>query len=95
MPYNCRKSCAPLFSPKVIYPQTKKADGMSWALRFVVISCVWVTFSTAAYAYIDPGTGSLLLQAAIASVLTVGAAIRFHSQRVKEFIKALARRLRR
>jgi hypothetical protein len=65
------------------------------AARLVVIACIWGIFPTAAYAYIDPGTGSLLIQGALATILTLGAAIRFHSQRVKEFIKGLARRLRR
>jgi hypothetical protein len=68
---------------------------MFWFAPFLVIVCIWAAFPTAAYAYIDPGTGSLLLQAAIASFLTLGAVIKLHSQRVKEFIKGLARRFRR
>jgi hypothetical protein len=68
---------------------------MSWMALLGVIAFVAVIFPTAAYAYIDPGTGSLLAQMAIASVLTFGAAIKFHSQRIKGFLNTLVRRFGR
>jgi hypothetical protein len=75
--------------------QFKKADVMSWLALLGVIVFVAAIFPTAAYAYIDPGTGSLLVQMAIASLLTVGAAIKFHSEQVRGFVKTLVRRFRR
>ena len=68
---------------------------MPWVTGLGVIALIGVIFPTAAYAYIDPGTGSLLAQMAIASVLTLGAAIKFQSQRIKGFLKGLFRRFRR
>jgi ABC-type Fe3+-siderophore transport system permease subunit len=68
---------------------------MPWVLLFGVIAFIGAIFPTAAYAYIDPGTGSLLVQAAIASVLTLGAAIKSQSQRFKGFLNSLVRRFRR
>ena len=67
----------------------------SWVALLGAIAFVAAIFPTAAYAYIDPGTGSLLAQMAIASVLTLGAAIKFQSQRIKGFLKSLVRRFRR
>jgi len=48
-----------------------------WRLRFIVHSGVWIVFAVfvccgRAYAYVDPGTGSYILQIVIAGV--VGAA---------------------
>ena len=40
---------------------------------------------------VDPGTGSLLAQTAIASLLTFGLAVKFHSQKTKTFIRGLDR----
>lgn len=67
---------------------------MSWAARVAVIASVWAIFPTAAHAYLDPGTGALLLQAAIASALTAAAAIKFQSQKLKHLISRLVSRLR-
>jgi hypothetical protein len=89
MPYYCYK--CPMPSTRTI----KKVDMMSWVALLGVIAFVAAIFPTAAYAYIDPGTGSLLAQMAIASVLTLGATIKFQSQRVKGFVKTLLRRFRR
>ena len=38
-----------------------------------------------AYAYIDPGTGSIMLQALIGGIAAAGAAISFYWSRIKSF----------
>jgi hypothetical protein len=43
--------------------------------------------STAAAAYFDPGTGSLLLQLLIAGALTAAASVKFYWMRIKEFVR--------
>jgi hypothetical protein len=67
---------------------------MPSTVRLAVIAFIAALFPTAACAYIDPGTGSLLAQTLIATLLTVGVAIRVYSQKIKRFINAIARRLR-
>jgi len=49
-------------------------------------------FVTPAYAYLDPGTGSILLQSLIASFLAVAAAGSLFWHRIKSFISGLFRR---
>tara|TARA_B100000767_G_C19447558_1_gene402606 strand:- start:235 stop:462 length:228 start_codon:yes stop_codon:yes gene_type:complete len=42
-----------------------------------------------AYAYLDPGTGSIILQAIIASIAAVSAAGTFYWRKIKTKIKSL------
>ena len=44
---------------------------------------------TNAYAYLDPGTGSIILQAIIAVIATAGATIAFYWRKIKMKIKDL------
>lgn len=44
-----------------------------------------VTLPSPAYAYLDPGTGSLILQAAIGTVAGVLVALRIYWQKIKAF----------
>lgn len=53
---------------------------MQWfvgALALLLIS------TDAAYAYLDPGTGSFILQMILAGALAVGASIKLYWQRIK------------
>jgi hypothetical protein len=45
--------------------------------------------STAAAAYFDPGTGSLLLQLLIAGALAAAASIKLYWMRIKEFVRQM------
>ncbi|MCY4426149.1 MAG: hypothetical protein OXC05_03845 [Halieaceae bacterium] len=42
--------------------------------------------STSAHAYLDPGTGSLLLQGLLAAIASVSYALKLHWQRVKAYL---------
>jgi len=42
-----------------------------------------------AYAYLDPGTGSIILQAIIAAIATAGATITFYWRKIKTSIKSI------
>lgn len=43
----------------------------------------------AAHAYLDPGTGSLLLQALVAGLLAAVMTVRIYFQRLKSFVRRL------
>ena len=45
--------------------------------------------SVNAYAYLDPGTGSIILQALIAATALVGSYLGFYWRKVKDFFKKL------
>ena len=60
----------------------KKADFLLLVLTFLVIA-------TPAMAYIDPGSGSMILQVILAGILGGLFAIKVFWQRVKAFFKAL------
>jgi len=55
-------------------------------LTIVVISCF---FSQPATAYLDPGTGSLILQMLIAGIIGAMFTIKMYWYRLKEFIARL------
>jgi hypothetical protein len=68
---------------------------LSAASRLLVIaSFIWAIFPTQAYAYLDPGTVSLVVQTVIVFFVFLGVFIRSQSRRVKELVKGLSRRLR-
>jgi hypothetical protein len=48
-----------------------------------------LTFSSPAWAYIDPGTGSLILQGLIAAFATTAAAISLYWRRLKDMWRSL------
>jgi len=49
-------------------------------------------FQVNAYAYLDPGTGSIILQAIIAAIALVGSYVGFYWRKVKEFFKRLSKK---
>jgi hypothetical protein len=57
------------------------------------VACALLVVSTApAYAYIDPGTGSMLVQAIAASVLTAGAMVGVFWKAIKNFFLNIGKR---
>ena len=56
--------------------------------KLLIISSVYFLSSMSnAYAYLDPGTGSMILQAIIASIAAIGAAGTFYWRKIKTKIK--------
>ena len=53
--------------------------------RLVVIS-ILIFSSSPVYAYLDPGTGSILLQGAIAAIATLAYTAKLYWYRIKAFI---------
>jgi hypothetical protein len=45
-----------------------------------------ITFPVSAQAYLDPGTGSILLQGAIAAVATIAYTVKIYWYRIKAFV---------
>jgi hypothetical protein len=81
----------------VIYHQGVTSTGtivMSHRTLIAASACILTILPTAAFAYIDPGTGSLLVQGAIASFVTAGVAIKVNARRVKMLFTKLVRHLR-
>ena len=58
---------------------------MSFKLFFLLIFAL--TFSTNAYAYLDPGMGSILLQGIIATIAGTSLTIGIYWQKIKDFFK--------
>jgi hypothetical protein len=73
-----------------------RADGMySAAARLLMIACfVWTIFPSEAYAYLDPGSATLLLQTIVVGFVFLAVTARSQSRRIKQFVKDLSRRLR-
>lgn len=56
---------------------------MSRMKIFFLLTCLFLT--TPAYAYIDPGTGSFLIQGLVATFFSATFAIKMYWQRVKKY----------
>ncbi len=52
--------------------------------KFLMIGLLCV-MSTPAFAYIDPGTGSMFIQAAIATIAGMGVTAKLYWQKIKSF----------
>tara|TARA_B100000401_G_C52398957_1_gene527885 strand:- start:277 stop:501 length:225 start_codon:yes stop_codon:yes gene_type:complete len=57
------------------------------SIVFLILFCL--VFSTDAYAYIDPGSGSIILQAIIAAIAGAGTAITIYWKKVKLFFSKI------
>lgn len=53
--------------------------------RTIILSAVLISFPSAAYAYVDPGSGSLILQ----MLMALGVGAMFYFRRIKHYIKGL------
>jgi|TARA_B110000483_G_C18160623_1_gene529168 hypothetical protein len=49
-------------------------------------------FSQDAYAYIDPGTGGIILQAIIGAIAATSLTIKIYWQKIKDFLKKRSKR---
>ena len=57
-----------------------------------VVCAVFILSTKPAYAYIDPGTGSMIVQAIAASVLTAGAMVGVFWKAIKNFFLNMGKR---
>ena len=55
----------------------------------VALALVCLTFPRPAYAYLDPGTGSYILQLILASLLGAAFAVKLFWKNIKAFFKGL------
>lgn len=60
---------------------------MNLKFKFFFVIFIWIFFPLNAYAYIDPGTGSLILQALIAGGITAMIFIRNFRDKVISFFR--------
>jgi hypothetical protein len=59
-------------------------------MRTIVVTIALIfTLTVPAYAYLDPGTGSIVLQAIIGGVAMVGATISVYWRKVRKFAASL------
>ena len=56
-------------------------------LLSLTIATVFASLSPPTYAYLDPGTGSIILQGVIAAIATVGFTAKIYWQRIKAFFQ--------
>jgi hypothetical protein len=55
----------------------------------MVIACLTVLYASPAHAYLDPGTGSIILQGLLAGIAAAMAAAGLYWARVKNFFSSL------
>ncbi len=55
-------------------------------LNFIFMETSWASFYPSILGYIDPGTGSIIIQAIIATVVGVGVALTLFWHRVLKFL---------
>jgi hypothetical protein len=63
-------------------------------LRWALLFATYVTFSSPAYAYLDPATGSIAVQVIIGAVATWLMYSKMYAAKAKSFILKLVRRQR-
>ena len=59
------------------------------AIAHSLVVLLGLGYSTSAFAYLDPGTGSIILQGLIAGIMVVAAAGGVFWQRIKSFVSSL------
>ena len=65
---------------------TNKKTNFIFCFLYILFS------SNNAYAYLDPGTGSIILQALIAAIALVSSYLGFYWRKVKDFFKKLSKK---
>ena len=58
-------------------------------MRTVVVATVALLASSPSYAYLDPGTGSIILQSVLAGIAVAIGFVRLYWQRFKAFLASL------
>ncbi len=61
-------------------------------LRMSIVAAVCLTMAAPACAYIDPGTGSLLLQGLLGTLAIAGAAIAQFRSQIRQFLAKFKRK---
>tara|TARA_Y100000768_G_scaffold272479_1_gene208496 strand:+ start:653 stop:853 length:201 start_codon:yes stop_codon:yes gene_type:complete len=56
-------------------------------LKLISLSLLISIFHTSAHAYIDPGVGSIILQAIIGAIAATSLTIKIYWQKIKSFFK--------
>lgn len=56
-------------------------------LKFILFFLFILMFNTNAYAYLDPGLGSIILQGIIAAIAATSLTIKIYWQKIKAFFK--------
>jgi len=56
---------------------------------FLILSAVYVMFPPRTYAYLDPGTGSYVLQVLLAAFLAGALTLKMYWKRIRVFVKGL------
>jgi hypothetical protein len=62
---------------------------MKSLLSLIILTVFSLFFATQAYAYIDPGTGSMLIQALIGAVAAVSVSIGIFWRHIRSFLDRL------
>ena len=57
------------------------------SFRFIFLFLCILMFNTKAYAYLDPGLGSIILQGIIAAIVATSLTIKIYWQKIKDFFK--------
>ncbi len=57
------------------------------ANRFLLVIAWFTVFPPRAFAYLDPGTGSLIIQSVIAAIAAVGVAVRLYWSRIRSWFQ--------
>ena len=63
-------------------PANKEIDRVNSNGSRLALCCIAAIYATPAYAYLDPGTGSLLIQGIIASIAAAGAVARLYWHKI-------------
>ena len=58
----------------------------------IFLFIVYFAFQVNAHAYLDPGTGSIILQGIIAAIALVGSYLSFYWKKVKDFFKKFSKK---
>jgi len=62
---------------------------MKTTKRFLTIILVYLVTPMSSYAYLDPGTGSALIQLLLGGILTLGLTIKMYWYRLKRYLKGM------
>ena len=58
----------------------------------ITLISLYFAQTTSSFAYLDPGTGSIILQAIIAVIALIGSYMSFYWKKVKDFFKKLKKK---
>ncbi|MBM3820386.1 MAG: hypothetical protein FJW14_15405 [Acidimicrobiia bacterium] len=65
---------------------------MKYGMIAAVAALVWLVAERPAYAYIDPGTGSMIYQAALTALLGLGLVVRQSRDSITRFLRRITGR---